>query len=239
MKVGVYGDSFGAGFAHKIPNGFLPKLSHIGKSWVEILSEDYHVSNYCEFSASLVHSVNQFVKTNHNYDSVLFLVTSPGRITMGHPSKNQPLPHFISYDSAKLWTERATKEGWLEQLDSVLNYYFYIYDKEHVNLIHQSLVDRIKKIRPDTIIIPNFLDSFEGITGNTLVDIFDLENRHWNISYPIFEYDMRKCHMTKENNEVLACYAKRWIQGETVNIDISDFKRPISSKDMYIFKNLT
>lgn len=235
IKIGIYGDSFGAGFAHKISKSMQDHVAYIGDSWVEILSKTYQVTNYCEFSSSLVHSANTFVNTHHLYDKVMFLVTCPGRITMGFPNDRQPLPHFISYDSAKRWESIAKKDGWLTELNSVINYYLYVYSPEYEKLIHQSLVDKIKSIRDDVIVIPNFHDSFEHIHCNTLDDIFNMENTEWQVSYPIFDYDLRKCHLTKENNEILASHAVKWLNGDKVVINVDDFVKPLLPKTRYIF----
>ena len=141
-------------------------------------------------------------------------------------------------DSSKLWYDRAKKENWLPELNSVLNYYIYIYQENHVNLIHTSLVEYCKTLRPDIILVPNFYNSFDHISGNTLTDIFAMENAAWEIEYPLFDYDMRKCHMTKENNEIFANTVDSWLHGSRAVIDINSFVKPVLSKEFYIFKEL-
>lgn len=238
MKIGIYGDSFGAGYAFNVSARGKKLLEYIGMDWTEILAARYSVTNYSAFSSSLVYSVDMIEKTHTEFDKIILLVTHPGRITMGNASKLQPTKHFVNYDYSKLWSDRALQEGWFKELTSVLDYYFYIYDDDHVNLTHRSLVNYIKHIRPDALLIPNFSNSFNGILGNTLTDIFDMENKVWDIEYPIFDYDMRKCHLTKENNEILAAHIEQWLRGTPVNINLDKFVKPLLSKDYYIFKEL-
>lgn len=238
MKIGIYGDSFGSGFAFNVSQSGKQYLSYIGLDWTEILASKYAVTNYSAFSSSLVYSADLLKSTHQLYDKVILLVTHPGRVTMGFPSENQPTPHFVNYEYSKLWYDRAKKEKWLTELNSVLDYYIYIYQEDHVNLIHNSLVDYCKKLRPDIMLVPNFNNSFENIVGNTLTDVFAMENTAWNIEYPIFEYDMRKCHMTKENNEILANLAVKWLNGDSVILDVNDFVKPVLSKEFYIFEEL-
>jgi hypothetical protein len=238
MKIGIYGDSFGAGYAFNISANGKKLLEYIGLDWTEILATKYAVTNYSTFSSSLVYSVDMIEKTHIEFDKIILLVTHPGRITMGNPSKLQPTTHFINYDYSKLWADRAFKEGWLKELNSVLDYYFYIYNDDHANVTHRSLVNYVKYIRPDTVLIPNFSNSVDGTLGNTLIDIFEMENKEWNIEYPIFDYDMRKCHMTKENNEIFATCIDYWLQGNPVCINLDNFVKPLLSKERYIFKDL-
>lgn len=238
MKIAIYGDSFGSGFGFKLSNNALEKLKYIGKDWTEILSEKYDITNYSEFSSSLVFSASLFEKTHCNYDKVVFLATHPGRITMGNPSKNQPLPHFVNYEYSKMWQHRAQIEGWNTELSSILAYYLYIYHEPYDLLIHNSLIEHVKKTRPDTIMIPNFKNSFNDIIGNTLTDIFEMENTVWKVKYPILDYDLRKCHLTPENNLRLAEKMDTWISGSPVDIRVSDFVQPTVTKENYIFKEL-
>jgi hypothetical protein len=236
MKIAIYGDSFGAGFAFKMSKKAQSSLSYIGDDWTEILASKFNVTNFSEFSSSLVFSVNKFEQTHSQFDKIIFLVTHPGRVTMGNPNIYQPTPHFVNYEFSKLWADRAKEENWTTELNSVLNYYLYIYDESHVTTTHLSLVNYIKTLRHDTIMIPNFNNSYSNISGGTLTDIFEKENKHWGVKYPIFEYDMRKCHMVRENNEILSHKMERWINGEAVLIDTNDFVVPPLSKEKYIFK---
>lgn len=238
MNIGIYGDSFGSGFAFNVSQSGKDHLSYIGLDWTEILASKYTVTNYSAFSSSLVYSVDLLKTTHHLHDKVILLVTHPGRVTMGFPSDNQPTPHFVNYEYSKLWYDRAKKENWLTELNSVLNYYIYIHQENHVNLIHTSLVEYCKTLRPDIILVPNFYNSFENILGNTLTDIFAMENAAWGIEYPLFDYDMRKCHMTKENNEIFANTVDNWLNGSQAIIDINSFVKPVLSKEFYIFKEL-
>ena len=236
MKIAIYGDSFGAGFAFNVSKKGRALLSYIGDDWTEILASKYNVTNFSEFSSSLVFSVNKLEQTHTQFDKVIFLVTHPGRVTMGNPSRYQPTPHFVNYEFSKLWSDRAKKESWVKELNSVLDYYLYIYNDSHATTTHLSLVNYITTLRPDTILIPNFDNSYKNITGGTLTDIFEKENKYWGVKYPIFEYDMRKCHMIRENNEILSHKMERWINGEPVLIDANDFVVPTLSKERYIFK---
>ena len=239
MEIAVYGDSFGDSHHSfkSLTNEQKQKLSFVKDSWVEILAKKYSVTNYCKYSSSFEWSVNNFVKTHTNYDKIIMLVTSPDRITMGNPHNKQPTPHMVDYKNSVLWKERAKKEGWNKHLDAVLDYYIYVYNEELVDLKHKALLEYVKQLRPDTILIPCFDHSFEH-PGANLNDVYQFENRHMNIQTPILKRDIRKCHLTNENNAILAKIVERSIHGEDFFMDLNDFCIPKDSKEKYLHKDL-
>lgn len=239
MKIGIYGDSFGDSH-HSFKNLSEDKkhrLDAVGDSWVEILAKKYQVTNFCKYSSSFAWSVNNFVKTHTNFDKVIFLVTSPYRITMGFPHENQPTPHMVSYHSSKLWKDRAKKEGWSKHLDAVLDYYVYVHNEDLVQLSHMALISYTKSIRNDVILIPCFKNSFEH-KGNCMNDIYQMENTHWGVQEPIIVRDIRKCHMTKNNNIIFADFIEKNLKNSEVNIEINKFKVPTQSSDMYLYEDM-
>lgn len=239
MKIGIYGDSFGDSH-HRFKNLSADKkqrLDKVGDSWVELLAKKYEVENFCRYSSSFVWSVNNFVKTHNQFNKIVFLVTSPDRITMGFPHSNQPTPHMVDYHNSKLWKDRAKKEGWSKHLNAVLDYYIYIYNQELVQLSHDSLIAYVKSIRSDTILIPCFNYSFNH-KGNCLNDIYLMENNHWGIKDPIVVRDIRKCHMTKTNNLIFANFIEENLNNNEVVIDINHFELPKESSNFYLYKDM-
>ena len=239
MKIGIYGDSFGDSH-HNFKNLSKDKkqrLDAVGDSWVEILAKKYQVTNFCKYSSSFSWSVNNFVKTQNQFDKVIFLVTSPDRITMGFPHQNQPTPHMVDLHNSKLWQDRAKKEGWSKHLNAVLDYYVYVHNKELVRLSHDALLAYIKSIRSDTILIPCFEHSYKN-HGNCMSDIYQMENNKWGVKDPITIRDIRKCHMTKENNKIFANFIEQNLNNNDVTIDISQFKVPDESSSLYLYKDM-
>ena len=239
MKISIYGDSFGDSH-HNFKNLSKDKkqrLDAVGDSWVEILAKKYQVKNFCKYSSSFSWSVNNFVKTQDEFDKVIFLVTSPDRITMGFPHEKQPTPHMVDYHNSKLWKYRAKQEGWDKHLSAVLDYYVYVYNEELVQLSHNALITHVKSIRPDTIFIPCFEHSYQ-YEGNCMSDIYQMENQSWNIKDPITVRDIRKCHMTKTNNFIFANFIEQNLKYNEVLIDINKFKVPSESSNMYLYEDM-
>lgn len=226
MKIAIYGDSFGTDPIGVKDYSLYP---YVEKSWWEMLSQKYQVTNYCEWSASLLFSLDQFIKTHQNYDKVIFLVTHPRRISL---NDNGKFRHFVNYEYSTLWKQTAKKEGWSNILDAVLNYFKYIEDESYSNLQHNSYLNYIKTIRSDITLIPCFEDSFEN--NFCLFDIFNLEQQHWKIDYDVAKLDIRKGHLTNPNHKLLYKIFDNLIQTGKFDANIEMFTQPDLPKYQYI-----
>lgn len=227
MKIAIYGDSFGA---YPICMKDYQGYEYVGNAWWEHLAETYNITNYCEWSASLLFSTDQFLKTHHNFDKIIFLVTHPGRITVKH---NDSYRHFVNYEYSTFWKKDAKKDNWTELLSAVLMHYQYIANDEYSLLQHKSYINLIKQERPDAHLIPCFKNSIDN-TVNNLCDIFLKEQQHWKIDYDVGKWDIRKGHLSKENNYILyKCIVEMLTYG-VLDIDLDKFTYPALPKEKYI-----
>jgi hypothetical protein len=227
VKIAIYGDSFGAN-PIGVKNGYSP-YPHVGLSWWEMLASKYTITNFCEWSGSLLFSTNQFLKTHEQFDKIIFLVTQPGRITVKDNEKNR---HFINYEYSTFWKKDARKQGWSSLLDSVLSYYKYINNNEYSSLQHVSYLTYLQSLRSDIFLIPCFENSFKN--NFCLCDIFNKEQEFWNVGYNVEKLDIRKGHLTNPNHEVLFDVFDKMIQTNTLSINIDMFKNPDLPKEKYI-----
>lgn len=232
MKIAIFGDSFAAPlFKWKEDVGL--------KSWVDHLSEKYDVTNFAVEGSGLYYSVSQFKILHRAYDKIIFVVTAPGRLFINdNPYLKQHGEHFGSLSTAEfIFNEHKDKDN-AESIEltkiakAVIQYYTYIQRDDYDRFVHDLQIDYISKTRPDTILLRSFNDIYRKDT--CLYDITEMENKHWGLprlyNSPI---DARRCHMSKENNLILAGLAERWLQGEPVNININDFVAPADDKSLY------
>lgn len=226
MKIAIYGDSFGANPIGVKDYSLYP---YIKESWWEILATKYNIKNFCEWSASLLFSLDQFISTHENYDKVIFLVTHPGRITVKDTTTYR---HFVNYEYSTFWRKTAKEQGWNDLLDAVLSYYKYIQNDNVEKLQHQSYLSHLKSVRKDIHLIPCFRHSFN--TQFSLCDIFDKEQAYWNVKYDVNKLDIRKGHLTNNNHEILASIFEKTIQYNVFNPTIEMFKNPDLPKRKYI-----
>ena len=212
MKIGIFGDSFAA-----------PKYDHplndTATTWVECLGKNYYVKTFGINGASLFYSMQLFLKNHHLFDRNIFAITNPHRFVI--PDHKQVLPKHMRFicglNSVEIFeaaiknkTQKNKKEI-LELLNHAKNYIIHVQDKEFNEYAHNLLMDQIKRIRPDTILVPCFYDSLIELDGSLpLAAGVTIENDAWGISAErysklmIDHVDIRPTHFTEENNMMLA-----------------------------------
>jgi hypothetical protein len=128
----------------------------------------------------------------------------------------------------------------MKQLEAVRDYFLYICNWEKDYYINQLILDDMKKIRPDIILVPAFQGSWSSPSHPTsyLNQISDMEIKHWNLSQDDVSsatgyVDCRKCHMSERNNQILFEKSLKWLKGDPVEFDLSDFEKPTEQREKY------
>ena len=245
MKIAVYGDSFGD------DNGQWPHThDNVGPGWTQLLGAtgNNNVSNFSEGGASLFYSFTQFKDTHADYDRIIFMITNPGRITLeieDFSSLSRSQKHHPSYDQVVRWKEvllrlNPNSHG-INQLSALEQYFLFVRNAEYDTDIHHLMVNAIKKISPDTIIIPCFHNSIHDLTHKAMCEIGHMEIEHlFNDRYEKIYHelhstriDARKCHMSEENNFIFYRKMLKFLSGEPVHINVDDFIKPPMPLDHY------
>lgn len=247
IKIAVFGDSFAD---RCYPNKTL--------SWVDHLAKKYSVDNYAVSGSSLYYSISKFQEHHSQYDKVLFVVTTLGRILLPkHSCFEGDFDHERCLTS--LWSTDFfvnEYENMLAQPNSVISdyeknkikqkiiiwkaaedYFKYISNPAYDEYVHRLMLNDIIPTRPDTILIPAFSKNF--IKDKRVFSMHDIqmkENIAWGINPAIsYRSDIRNCHLTAENNEIFAQKAEEWINGAPVTINLDDFVNPsMESRKFYI-----
>ena len=250
-KIAVFGDSYATKYHLETPNEgdyFMKELfklnnrkytikeadklrSGVAKKytyWMDILEAD----TYAHSGSDLYYSYNQFVNNHENYDKCIFVVTSPERIS----TNIHGWIHCNNIEAAKEKYEFATDKKikkYFSVLIDVFNEILYK-DPTRVELMHQAMLDSIKLIRPDTIFIHAF---------NDLYDVYKMELDSWNLkSKDTQDYkkyiDLRVCHMTNANNEILGNYILNNLNVlGRLDVSKANWKTPsIADKNYHILK---
>lgn len=208
MKIGVHGDSFAT----------VKQSNQTDQSWFEHISEYGHdVTAYGKNAGSLFYSLSNFLKTHHNFDRNVFLITSPYRFVI--PKQFDEFSEnwrYISglYNTETFINDAKHKKAPTEVIDILTaaeQYILHIQDIEYDKYIHNLMIAEISRIRPDTILIPCFENSMENLGENIpLLRINEEENKslgkNWNREWERLirsHIDLRRCHMTEENNIML------------------------------------
>jgi hypothetical protein len=235
--VAIFGDSFAYSIVYE---------EEIGRRtlWADVLKEKYEVTNYGRAGSNLYFSYTEFLKHQHLYDHIVFVITCPGRIWLSKKSVHKTHKHsnyrFISnyYHAKGHLAELGSITAFYETIRSIeaaCNYFLYVQDLEYETCIHNLLIKEIINVRQNTILIPAFEDSWtSGPYKWSMRQIMEKEEKHWGFNIiPDNKYkDYRTCHMTEENNIIFADVVSRWIEGESINFNIDEFVTP--SMERYV-----
>lgn len=246
MKIAIYGDSWGSLYLNE-PHSYL--------GWPEILANqpDVEVTNFSVVGSSLYYSYKEFIKNYKFHDINIFLMTSIGRMYVSSMPEYYHLAKHVNglgnvlerKESIKKITylNKATKEQ-IEKINDALElYYLYLQDNERDGDIDDALMYHAKSISNNTIFIP----CFKHPDHPSLLDVYEMENRITKASEKYMLQgieinsiidgkclrDVRVCHMTKRNNEILAKKIINAIKTNIMSIDLSttDFVEPTESLD--------
>jgi hypothetical protein len=225
MKIGVFGDSFAILKLNPTP------------TWVDILSEKYDITNHAVTGSNLYYSINEIKK--HHYDKIILVVTEPGRLQVSNSIPLGSSQQFINGPLDQKYLHRTELSKYEKLVWEAANQYFIcLQDDDYDRYTHNLMLEDIKKIRPDIILIPAFFNSWYNVEGVPMLDIYHKENTAWNFDSTtvVTQYnDNRNCHMTVENNAIFADKVDKWIEGEPVYINLNDFVTTID-KDFYLTK---
>ena len=228
MKIAIYGDSFGS--ETPIFETEHANLKKIGSSWVTLLRQHYDVENFCVSGSDYYFSFNNFLKNYKNYDINIFIETSCNRLTSKYKD-TYIHNHSIASADAKLKNSRDTNLNKIYK--ACIDYFVYLHDSEKDETLTRLMRREIERLDKNCFFIKSF--GQQGLFNITLK-----ENAVWSVD-PTYTQaddflDLRYCHMTKENNEVLYKTILQTIKAnDKFHYSLSDFVDPsIQDKDLYL-----
>jgi hypothetical protein len=211
MKVAIYGDSWGD------PNHGHYQHPHVTlEAWPTLLAQHgWSVTNYSRSGSSLHYSYQQFLDTHSDHDRVIFIVTSIGRWTRHLTLRDGKERWVNGYDSAEFLLNKDPFRSLLRSEDRPLlehlkNYYLWVQDISFETTAHLLILEDIKKIRPDALLIP--ISRGVGVTATPMVEYQELFVRScWpdrpdllgSQHHKTWEETACVCHMTPEINRVV------------------------------------
>jgi hypothetical protein len=255
MRIAIYGDSWASEWLDQ-PHSYL--------GWPEILANqpNFEVDNFAVPGSSLYFSYREFLKNHKNYDINIFLITSFGRLYIESiPEYSKTAKHIPDQltliNRKKQLNIRASapdttvNDKLIKIYNAINNYYDYMHNDEYNELVDKALVHHAKSMSTNTIFIP----CFRGYNEFSLLDVYFMENDSVDASetyffkgiHPNTEVDgklltdIRVCHMTKRNNELLAEKLINAIKENnfSVKLSLADFTVPIESiDDLFQWKDL-
>jgi hypothetical protein len=250
MKIGIFGDSFAA----------LKFKQNPTPTWVDILQEKFDITNFAVTSSNLYYSVNKFKEEHEKFDKIIFVATVPGRLQLPDWIETEVDSHRYATNLSNVECELAhwhslnefekkhlgINFNLIRAHEAARNYYAYLDNEMYNNFIQKLMIDEVCRLRDDTVMIPVEFSSFgdpRTMPTTPLSDVCKKELRAWNetiysIQTKMIESDLRdfrNCHLTAENNAILAEKVEEWLSGALVQIRLDDFATP-TNKEFYIRK---
>lgn len=220
MKVGLFGDSYAC---LTLGNN---------SAWFEkdIILEKYQLVSYAKKGSDITWSYKLFLEHHEKFEKNIFIVTESTRHSFKvgnhtlHVSNIDVIDHLK--DQIKDFKIQAI-------LNSLKQHYVYSMSIDLYDFGLAGMVEHVKQLRPDTIIVFGFNNhSIKKITGTNFylsqVSMMELENFEINFDWMKKEAigEGRSAHLTDENNIIFAEYIRKVLDGLAVSIDIEDFRVP-------------
>lgn len=234
-SLGIYGCSFAADSSIPFPE----------KSWVDFIRETklYHITNLAKSGTSLWYSYDLFTKTNQKFDKIIFLSSTQHRLTIPDYS-SLTIPKDQHYSQiCQMFSHSTGQEK--NEYELLMNYFDLVHNFEKEEDHHSLMIKNLKNIRPDVIF-------YEG--SSIYPDVFTLLSislweskmmgneitRSGKLLYRSSRHkrnmnDFRRCHLTEENNKLVAEMFLARLRGENKSIDYSDLIKPTKSLEYYLF----
>lgn len=237
MKVAVFGDSYADELINRMDSGY--------PSWIEVLRTKYKldIKSFGTSASSLYYSYKKLLEHKDEFDKVIFVSTSPCRITV--PDNIQVSDKRFKHLNSIYTTQHnisAIEKGSmygseldLKILKAAENYFFYLHDNDREDLFHRMLVEKIKKDHPDVVFVNTISDWKNNESGLSCIALREISENGLDKESFAF-HDLRMCHLSKTNNEILAANMFSWIHGKPVVINLEDYEVPPKEEIMKLIR---
>jgi hypothetical protein len=239
MRIGIFGDSYGADTDwYGRQYGNCPWSKTLGS-----LDSRYHIENKARIGSSLWWSYQQLIHNNVNYDRTIFFVTSPKRMYFRNID-DTILKHHVNFVSI----ERALADNSISNntrriLSAAREWHIHAVDDEWEELSFQLLINHIVAKYPNFLFVKcfhHFKYEVPGYYGNSMYEITQLDenfyknNSNWTdemMSVP--GADRRSNHMNDANNAIFANCIHEWIQNGNFDMNLTKFVAPDKPLEYY------
>lgn len=217
MKIGVFGDSF----ANKTIDH-----PHSTAWWQYLQNKHNHdVTCYGEPGSSMAFSASLILENHHAYDVNIWCLTSPNRFSVKMPTGD--------YFHSAMWVSHEGKDLATSIPDQAKDfalackyYHKYLSDWKTDILVGRSMAHYIQQQVSNLIIVPCFWPPLESKFSLYQVSALELDVLlpGATLDQVLRRYfDIRSCHLTNTNNELLADMLNADLSPRIFKADYQDF----------------
>lgn len=225
MKIGIFGDSF---CDHEVGE-------NSSKWWHQLGNYGHEVQSFGESGASLVYSAEQIEKNYKNFDFLIWAVTEPTRMTILVDEEPRVL-HFTKPEPTRYSSYKFKSENNLK-IKIATDFHKHIFDDQQSILIGQALVYHLLQKHQNLMVIPCFYDPLNHLEFNLYtLNLWEAEFYFPNTDlldvYRLYR-DNRPCHLSIENNQILAKLVADDLKPGIFQTEYSNFKQPSDPAELY------
>lgn len=240
--VGIFGDSH----ADCTYLEWKTKYKSVGLGWPELLALKHKVKNYSMGGSGIFYSYDIFKQVHSKFDVVIYIPTQASRFPLYLPDEGRVrhmVPGFLISQAAQELSraKQYNRPNDYKAMEAAIGYSMYILDRKKEDEMKRLMLAEVKRIRPDTIIIPAFPDDRLDQTDVDLSYISAMELSAFGTTLQELRQsatpflDIRKCHMTDENNRMVFNKVLTAIETKetVVRLAESDFTKPVGPFTKY------
>ena len=218
MIIGIFGDSFASEEWH--PSGWSCYLR---------TQYQYNIQNFGASATSLFWSYQQLIKNIDNFDTIIFVATSPGRLYW--PDTARKLHYISSIFTAQQAIKSNPPLNDLAVFKAAEQYHLNLANDEFEVFVHNQILKEISKLCTDRgkklILIPAFDINIrcQSVFRCSLIDVTMTElatqfgtNRQW-----LSEKNTRFNHLSAANNIILAGIVDKLLHNAVFSVGLDDF----------------
>lgn len=223
-KLAIYGDSYAECDA---PHGWSYLLQQTDPAGIDIFAEG---------GSGIDWSFNNFLNTHANYEKIIFVVTTHGRIHYPIECTNKTTGTVTTFEH---WPGISTIEWVIKNytsknnlLEDLFKFYieFFHHQFAYVKNTNKAIICYIKAKRPDAVIIPAFRQASIGEMPDleldleysewSLYDISSQEIKQFATEHTWDNFEDPRCnHLTCESNKWVLKHVEARLNGQFVNWD--------------------
>jgi hypothetical protein len=216
----------------------------IGLGWPELLALKYKVKNFAMGGSGMFYSYNLFKKMHSKFDIIIYVPTQASRFSAYYPDTKQTVhlvPGFLLSTAKTHLAGTFNNVNDRKVVEAAIAYSTYLLDTDKDNEMKRLMLEEVKRLRPDTIFIPAFQDDVVSPKYVNISHISAMELSAFDISFEKLRkldtplMDIRKCHLTDDNNRMLFNKVMAAIDNRDTNVRIteSDFVKPMDPFTKY------
>lgn len=233
MKIGIFGDSY----CHDYDS-----MGAGNYSWYNVLrSYGHEVTTFGSSGSSLLWSAKKINQHYGKFDFIIWVITNPMRISIDLDESPYNI-HLTTPDEKPLWAVRQLKlESSKNKLQAVDMWFKYLMDIDEQLLTSKALLHLYKNTYDNLLMVPAFYDSiYPYETDSDMFNLYDLcskEAKHYGSDVDfLLAHDGRQCHLTIENNAILASLINDNLKPGLFQTDYNNFNmHPSADKNFYFY----